>query len=351
MQEFRRILVVRTDRIGDVILTLPMLELLRRKFPSAHIAMLVRYYTKDLVDDNKNLDEIILYDDGETLVPFFTLTSILRRKKFDVAFVTYPRFRLASLMWWARIPLRVGTGYRWYSFLFNKRVYVHRSVAEKHEAEYNVDLIKAVGCEVKAIPYPHLEVPQGVTDNVKARLPEFRISTDKSLIILHPGSGGSARDWSPKKFGQLGARLAKLPETQIAVTGGKGEENLVRTVAQMVGVNTPVIVDQLSLLQYAALASFAELLVANSTGPLHIAAAVGTPVIGLYPQITAMSEKRWGPFTSKKAVFVPRNKPIHCNDCLRGAIKECECMNTISVDEVFEAAKLHLQSGELSETK
>lgn len=279
------------------------------------------------------------------------MVSMLRKHKFDAAFITYPRFRLAWLMWWTWIPLRVGSGYRWYSLLFNKRVYVHRSVAEKHEAEYNVDLLKAVGCTVTTIPYPRVEISQKVVEDMRKRLPEFGISTDKTIVILHPGSGRSARDWSPKRFGELGASIAGLSDVQVLVTGGKGEEQLVRTVAAMVGVGTPTIVDQLSLLQYAALTRFASLLVANSTGPLHIAAAVGTPVVGLYPHITAMSQTRWGPYTRKKTIFVPKNKPVNCNTCLLDTNVECECMGTISVEEVFEAVKHHLHTEQPSETR
>lgn len=352
MKEFRRILVVRTDRIGDVILTLPMLEVLRKNFPQAHIAILIRQYTRELLEGNNNIDEILFYDDGNTLFPFFRMAATLRKGRFDVAFVTYPRLRLAWLIWCAGIPLRVGTGYRWYSLLFNKRVFVHRRFADRHEAEYNLDLLKAVDGEVQNVPIPHIDVLPRLTSEVRKRLSEFGISSDKTLIILHPGSGGSARNWSSEKFGALGRKLLQLPDVQVIVTGGKGEETLVQSVADMISANTPVIVNQLSLQGYAALAKLASLLVANSTGPLHIAAAVETPVIGLYSQVTSMSPTRWGPYTDRKTVFVPQGKPVDCRACVRADKRfECECMNAIRVEEVFEAARHHLASEQLSMTR
>jgi len=346
MKEFRRILVVRTDRIGDVILTLPMVEVLRKNFPHAHIAMLIRRYTRELVEGNKNIDEILFYDDGNTLRPFSRIVSILRQGKFDVAFITYPRFRLALVIWRAGIPLRVGTGYRWYSILFNKKVFVHRKTAERHEAEYNLDLLQAIGCEVVEIPIPHLEIPRHVLDSVQHRLPQYGITPGKRIVIFHPGSGGSGRDWSPAKFAALGKKLSQYSDIQVVVTGGKGEDGLVHSVATMIGVNIPSIVGQLSLKEYAALAKIASLLVANSTGPLHIAAAVGTPVIGLYSQIPAMSPRRWGPYTERKTLFVPKNKPLDCDKCTAGS--ECACMESITVDEVHEGVKHYLLTEQFS---
>lgn len=346
MREFRRILVVRTDRIGDVILTLPMLEVLRKCFPHAHIAMLIRRYTKELVDENKNIDEMLFYDNGNALHPFYQMVSALRRGKFDVAIITYPRFRLAWVIWWAGIRLRVGTGYRWYSFLFNKKVFVHRKVAERHEAEYNLDLLKAIGCEVAGVPIPRLEIPQHVSLAIQQRLAQLGIETGKRIVVLHPGSGGSGRDWSPAKFGALGRELSHYPDVQVVVTGGSGEGELVRSVADMIGVNVSMIVNQLSLKEYAALARMASLLVANSTGPLHIAAAVGTPVIGLYSQITAMRVERWGPYAERKTLFIPKDKPQDCRTCI--TTTECECMESITVDEVLDAARQYLSAEQFS---
>jgi heptosyltransferase-3 len=349
MKEFRRILVVRTDRIGDVILTLPMLELLRKQFPHAHIAMLIRHYTKDLLNENPYLDDVLLYDDENGELPFLAVAAELKKRNFDVVFITYPRFRLAMLMRWAGIPLRVGTGYRWYSFLFNKRVYVHRKVGEKHEAEYNVDLIRAMGCDVGSVPYPHLSISEETLESVKNRLAYLGLVSDKTIVLLHPGSGGSARDWKADNFGVLGKRLSALPNVQVVVTGGKGEESLVRHVAGMIGVNTPVVVNQLSLKEYGALTSFAGLLVANSTGPLHIAAATGTPVVGLYPQVTAMNAIRWGPFTAKKTILVPKDRPTNCTACICPQATECECMNSISIEEVFRACLTHLSTRQVAD--
>jgi heptosyltransferase-3 len=346
-QTFKRILIVRTDRIGDVILTLPMAEVLKQNFPHVHLTLLVRRSTAELVEGNRFVDQILFYDDGKNFVPFFHLLTLLRRQRFDVVIHTYPRIRLALITWLANIPLRVGTGYRWYSFLFNKKVYEHRKYAERHELDFNCNLLKVLGCNVDEYRAPHLDVQPLALDKVRTMIGEMGIPTNCRLVILHPGSGGSARDWSPEKFGALARKLSELPNVKVLLTGGNAENNLVAKVQLAAGVPLYSMVNALSLKEYAALASLASLFVGNSTGPLHIAAAVGTPVIGLYPQIPALSARRWGPVTEKKAVFTPKNKPPDCRRCdgVKGSV--CECMETISVEEVFDAGKRLLEMNQV----
>ncbi|MBI3765818.1 MAG: glycosyltransferase family 9 protein [Ignavibacteriales bacterium] len=340
---FQRILIVRTDRIGDVILTLPMAQVLKKHFPHAHIAMLIQQYTTELVEDNHCIDQIIYYDHADQPIPFFHLVGTLRSQRFDVVFHTHPRFRLAMMMWFARIPIRVGTGYRWYSFLFNRKIYEHRKDALYHELEYNLHLLNAIGCSAdKENVTPALRVRPDVQDKVKKLLLSVGIETSQRIVIVHPGSGQSARDWSGENFGALGMRLSKLPEVKIIITGRASEQLLIERVKSIVGESAVILSNKLSLREFGALCRLASLFIANSTGPIHIAAAVGTPVIGLYPQITPQSANRWGPYTENKTIFTPLNKPIDCKECVNGVGNLCSCMASIGVDEVFEAAMKYL---------
>jgi len=341
--QYRRILIVRTDRIGDVVLTLPVAKVLRENSPQAHIAMLIRRYTTKLVEGNRCVNQILYYDNGEQPVPFFTLASMLRIEHFDVVIHIYPRFRLALITWLAGIPVRVGTGYRWYSFLFNKKVYEHRKDATKHELQYNLNLLKVLGCDVEdKMAAPSLEVKPDAGERVKGLLEHLGVPRNSKLVILHPGSGGSAREWSAGNFGLLGKQLSQLPAVKVLITGGKGEQKKVDDVQAVAGSSAVALVDKLSLDEYAALASMSSLLIANSTGTIHIAAAVGTPVIGLYPHVAPMTVERWGPITDRKAIFAPKNKPLDCRKCIDQCLPVCECMESIAVEEVFEAAKRFL---------
>jgi len=332
-----RILIVRIDRLGDVVLTLPMLPELRKCYPDAHIAMLLRTYTGEIVIDNPYLDELIWYDDKNGLTPFGTMVATLKERQFDAVIVVYPTIRLAWLVFRARIPVRIGTGYRYYSILFNKRVYEHRKDAKKHEVEYNLRLLQELGCQVNGTPEFHIHISDLQKKEIRGIAETANIDLGRSYAIIHPGSGGSARDWSTRKFGELAERLHSEMNLQVIVTGTDSENEKVNEVVRGANRNAIPLAGKMDLRQFAALIRGAALFVSNSTGPIHVAAAMGTPVIGLYPQHTPMSAKRWGPYTSKKRVFVPA-RPLECTDCIAQNLPQCNCMDTIEVEDVFMAA-------------
>ncbi len=334
--ETKNILVVRTDRIGDVVLTLPVVDVLRKSFPVSNISFLARSYTEEILVGQEGIDEILIYDHDGKPKPFFSMLSELRRAQFDLAVVCFPRFRIALLLRLAGVRDRVGTGYRWYSFLFNKKVYEHRKTAEKHELEYNLSLLKRLGIDVSAGGKLKITIPEHATRVADGERKRLELSTDDSVAILHPGSGGSARDWSPANFSSLAIELTKSGH-RVIVTGAQGEEKLVADVIAGANGNVKSSVGRLGLKELAAFIKSADLFVSNSTGPLHIAAAVGTPVIGFYPPIRACSPERWGPVTQKKVVFVPDR--MKCELCNGGACRGSVCMDQIHVEHVIQAAR------------
>lgn len=338
MSEIKRILVVRTDRIGDLVLTLPMIDILRINYPDAHIAMMTRRYTAELAGNSKNVNDVILYDEKNGLVPFFKILGLIHRQKFDVAFVALPRMRIALLLWLAGIKYRIGSGFRLYSIFFNRRIYEHRKHSNKHELEHNLTLLKKFGCTLKKIEPPWINAPDENILTVRNKLKKSGVNENENFVIIHPGSGGSSRDWSLEKFSQLGKMIMNLPNTKVVITGSKDEKPLVQKLQSAIDFSTIDMSGKLSLLEYAALSKLAKLFIGNSTGPLHIAAAVGTPVIGFFPHIKPMTPDRWGPYTTQKKVFLPQNEPTNCNK------KNCECMESISVDEVFETVVQFLKS-------
>jgi len=306
--------------------------------------MLIRKYTEELVADDNNIDQILFYDDGKELLPFSSVIASLRNQHFDIVFHTYPRYRLALMTWLARIPVRVGTGYRWYSFFFNRKVFVHRKTAEYHELVCNLMLLNvldiATGTEDIA---PRIEVSPSLREKARKLLQSLGIKEGEKIAILHPGSGGSARDWNPLHFGELARKLEQKSGVRVIITGGKNEENVVQRAKSAAGDSAITLVDKFDLREFGALASLANVFIANSTGTLHIAAAVGTPVIGLYPQVIPLSAKRWGPYTDKKTIFSPLNKPVDCTECLKQQNNICACMETITVDQVYTAALKYLE--------
>ncbi len=335
--DLKNILVVRTDRIGDVILTLPMFPILRSRFPGAKITFLVRKYTRELVENQKEIDEVVSMEDFSSRKSFL---SFLAEKKFDAVIVGFPRLYLAISFWRTKIPLRIGSGYRWYSFLFNERVFEHRKTAEYHELEYNLHLLKPLECELPS----HCELSLQVDPMSEKRIQELfqanGINKDAEIVVLHPGSGGSARDWLAEKFGELGCMLMK-EGIQIIITGAAGEEKLCNDVATSSATGMHNFCGYFSLRDLTALYNNVNVVVANSTGPIHIAAAVGTPVVGFYPPIRECSPERWGPYTEKKKIFVPDKDD--CSFCKGSKCKGSECMNQISTSEAKHAVLALIQ--------
>ena len=307
--------------------------------------MLLRRYTGEIVEGNPYCDEIIWYDGPARPQPFLQMVGIIRRHRFDAVVVVHPRLRLALLMAFAGIPLRIGTGFRFYSFLFNRRVYEHRKEAARHELEYNLHLLSPLSCPV---PEEIQQADFGVVvraeedERAAALLAESGISAGESFVVLHPGSGGSAREWPDRNFAALAMRFGT---ERVVLTGSPGEESRVEAIVALTGGMAVSLAGRSSVKVLAALLRRADLCIAHSTGPLHLAVAVGTPVVGIYPQLIPMSPRRWGPYSARSRVVVPR-KPVDCSECSGAKRHRCSCMESITVDEVYDAAKELLSAGE-----
>ncbi len=340
MEKPKKFLIVRTDRIGDLVLTLPLADVIKKYFPNSYVAMLVRNYTSELSINYKSIDETLIYDSNSKQTSFFQLLKLLKSYKFDVAISAFPRFRVSLLLYFAKIPIRIGSAYRFYSFLFNKRVKEHRKYAKKHELEYNLNLLKPLGIELYQIKSPWLIPNPDHLISVSEKLNKLGINKEDKIVIVHPGTGGSTRTWSIYNFALLCKKLSQVDKVKIILTGSQREKEQISKLQSEIGTFRIQMMCDLTLMEYVALTKLADVFVGNSTGPLHISAATGTAVVGLYPQIPVLSAKRWGPYTEKCKILTPINKPLNCKKCKNS--EECECMNSITVDEVFEAVKFFL---------
>ena len=298
-------MIIRTDRMGDVILSTPVLTAVKKKYPQAKTTMLVSGYTVDVVSGHPDLDHVMVDDpEGEHkgFRGLLKLAKSLRTARFDAVLVLHPTSRLAWLCFLAGIPLRVGTGYRAYSILFNRRVFQHRKKSGRHELELNLDLAQAIGAPLKEIEFK-FHIPQESSVRIDQWLTEQNLN-GKHFIVLHPGSGGSALDWPLEYFGDLANQLQKKHGLPVVVTGSGKEAPLIDELSKL----APKIIradGQFSIKELAALLKKADVMLANSTGPLHLAVAVGTRVVGLYCTLPACHPDRWGPYSSTATVLTP----------------------------------------------
>ncbi len=328
----KNMLIVRNDRIGDVVLSLPLAGLIKKHYPDCKITFLLRNYTKDIANGHPNIDKVIILKEDNGRIPVWKNVNQLKKGSFDASIIVYPTFITALIIYLARVKFRVGSGYRWYSFLFNKKVFEHRKYAEKHELEYNVNLLKVFGIEesisTKNVLYD-IHINKTSMEKVDKILTDSGVEFEKKIIIVHPGSGGSAIDLPIEKFSVLVNNLSLLDEANIIITGNEDEKNICSTISA--NTNAIDLSGKFNLSEIICLISLSEIFISNSTGPIHIAAALGISTVGFYPKIRACSPERWGPYTQNKVIFTPE---IECNDCTREQCERLNCMNSIDIENV-----------------
>jgi heptosyltransferase-3 len=291
------ILIVRNDRLGDLILALPTVTALCRRYPDARLAVVASPATADLFALYPERVECWADDDAHL--------ERLHRDRPDAALFLYPDRRWARAASKARVPERIGTAYRLWAWRFNRRVRVHRRESLRHEAELNLMVARPLLGEAACEP-PELRVP-GALDRraadllakVAGRPPE------EPFVVVHPGSSGSAWNWPPDCFAAAVAELTKL-KIPTVVTGGPHEAALCAQVAAHPG---QVLAGHTDLPLLGAVLARARLCVAGSTGPLHLAAALGRSVVGLYSPLPSQSPRRWGPLGVGHRIFVPPHEP------------------------------------------
>ena len=333
----RRFLLVRTDRIGDVILSMPVATAIKQTVPGVYVALLCRQETAVIGERNPDVDEVITIDTPEgRRRSFFELVDIVRSGSFDCALIIHPTFAIALAIAKAGISVRVGTGYRWYSYLFSECHYEHRKKSVKHEADYNLGLLQALHFPPVS-PVFRFVIQDEDRQNASAALTEIGIGDDEPFCVVHPGSGGSAMDWPLKYYAaacDLFIRRLNLP---VVVSWGSHERELAEKVQQQTSGDVRMLPGILSLPALAALLHRASFLLAPSTGILHLSNTVGTPVIGLYPPIPHESPTRWGPYGNTAAALVPKIED--CPTCSGTKCRNLRCMELITPEMVLDTAQ------------
>lgn len=283
----RRLLVVRNDRLGDVILTLPAIAALRATYPDAWLGFMVHPGVAPLVRHVPAVDEIVL-DPGD--LPGAQQRIAAFRPDLIVCISRGSRIPWAARK--AEVPARIGTGYRVYSRLFDRRVEERRRGAGLHEAELALSFAHRAGAPEGDADFP-IRVPQEAADSARNWLALHGI--DGPFVVLHPGSGGSCPSWPVGHHIQM-ATLLEGQGRRVVFSIGPGEDHVtaalddehprIRRLPRFDG----------GLLALAALTSIATLVVASSTGPTHVAAALGTPVLAFHAPWPTCSASRWGPY-------------------------------------------------------
>ena len=317
-----KIIISRTDNLGDVALTLPLAGFLKERFPEATIYFVGKGYTQPLIQCCQAVDYFL---DKAALV---ANPASLQAIQADAIVFVFPDKEMARLAHQAKIPLRIGTSHRWWHWWYaNRLVNFSRKKSDLHEAQLNFKLLQPLGIqEIPALPalprWYHFKAP-----DLPAEIAEW-LSPTKKNVILHPKSKGSGREWHLDKYYQL---AAQNPQYQFFITGVEQEGAWIH--AQKPEIFTlPHVRDctgKLDLQQLIALIARADALVASGTGPVHIAAALGIRTIGIFPPIKPIHPARWQPIGTDAHVLVLDKK---CQDCRKTL--PCLCVEAIEVSAV-----------------
>jgi len=300
--------------------------------------VLVAPHARDIVDLNPHLNGLFVLDKKGRHKGFWGMVRLVRELKnhrFDTAVVLHGTKRVHLALALAGIPQRIGYDRKWGIFL-TKRLKDVKVSGEKHESEYSLDLLRALGLSVEN---GRVYMPTTYESELRMErfLKERGISEKDRLIAIHPGSSSPSKRWMSDRFAQLADRLQESNYKVILVAG---PDDVATGRAVIQAMKRPAIdaCGKTTLRDLASLFKKVELLISNDSGPVHVAVGVGTPVVAIFGRSQpGLSQKRWKPLGEMDVVL---QKDVGCPICLADDCQiNFECLRALSVEEVFEAAQ------------
>lgn len=339
MNEFKNILIVRTDRIGDVVLTVPAIRAIRKKFPDARLTVLLSPLTVDLLDGLSLIDEILVDERRgmhQGFWGFLQLIRQLRQKKFDLAVIYHTKKRTNLACFLANIPYRLGYKNNKHGGLLNHPVEDVRPVGNKHEAQYCLDLLDNIGIQSNDLT---LEIAKQESSNrwIVDFLKSRGIDSCEGMIVLHPAASDPAKQWPKESFAELVNEMHRQKQTlKFVIIGTKENRSLARDIQNKTDVEILDITGMLSLSQLVSLLARTAILISNDSGPVHIAAALGIPVVSIFTRNQpGINPQRWQPLGKNgRVVSVPINDRVSFK---KAREYDPKSMDSIPVSQVLEA--------------
>ncbi len=341
--KFQKLLITRTDRIGDVILSTPVFSAVKKQYPDVHITAMVLKETAPIVRGNPWIDEVIIFDkkgEHKSWLKTYSLGLNLRKEKFDAVIHLHPTNRVNVISWAAQIPVRIGYrvlrgGHGKNDFLLTHKIPEQKWQGKKHEAEYNFDLLKLM-----QVPQPerlvfHFPLQKQDQEDLMKLMP--RKLTDH-YAVFHPSASCVSKRWPEERLAVVADRMsAQYGILPIIIGEGEGVAHA-EAMQKHMKEESLNLSGKLSLGMLGWLLKGARLLVSNDSGPVHLAAALETPVVSIFGRNQpGLSPTRWRP-ASEKSTFI--HKDVGCTVCLA---HKCEinfkCLTEILVEDVMEVVK------------
>jgi lipopolysaccharide heptosyltransferase II len=321
-EHIERILVIKLRAIGDVLLSTIVLDSLRHAFPTAQIDFLTERSSREVVEGNRLLDSVIVFDAKSQ--SGLSLIREVRRRRYDLVIDLFGNPRSALVTYFSGARYRVGYRFKWRQYCYN--VVIEPRGGEVHNTQFNLDALRAIGVPIQdeSVVFPIDDVSEEFAERF------FREVKGTLVVALNPGGGWYTKRW--QKFAELGDVLVEKHNTTIVLLWGPGEQTTAEAIQQKMK-HAAMLIPRTSLKQLAAILKRCTALVTNDSGPMHIAAAVGTPVVAIFGPT---NPKLQGPVGDYHIVV--RNERI---DCLGCNLTKCPignpCMEELSVADVAHA--------------
>ena len=329
MQTIDRILISRLRFMGDVILTTPLLHIVRNLYPQAHITYLAETPYHTLLQNHPDVDRLLTFRRSSQLDQIKILFTLLN-EPFDLAIDLFGNPRSGLQCFLSGASIRIGG-----DFKIRRRFYTHRIQDDgqrKTAIDFHLQYLQPLGPISQPAVAPYIVVTEMERKWAAAFLEEQGRNRKKKLVGIHPGATWPAKMWLADRFAATASQLTADPNIQLLFTSGPGEIDRVQSIRST--VNTPTLLaSDLSLRQLAAVLQQVDVFVSNDCGPLHLAPAVNTRVVGIFgpgePDI-------WFPYDPKQGHRLVYHQ-IDCSQCHRDVCEKMDCMKAISVDQVVDA--------------
>jgi len=339
------VLCVRLDTLGDVLMTTPAIRALRESRPGRRITLLTSPAGVNIARLVPEIDDVMVYeapwmkataprrDSG----PEYAMVNRLQQAGFDAAviFTVYSQNPLPSAMfcYLADIPLRLAhCRENPYQLLTDWILEPEPDKLQRHEVQRQLDLAASVGCRTRD-PRMSLRIPSGAGDRVAEMLEEAGVNLAQPWVAVHPGASAASRCYPPEGFADSARQLTGKHGVQIVFTGSRGERGLVERIRREMDAISFSMAGRLDLGELAALLDRAPLLISNNTGPVHMAAALGTPIVDLY----ALTNPQHMPWMVPSRVLF---HDVSCKYCYKSVCPEGHhhCLRLVRPEEVVDAA-------------
>jgi heptosyltransferase-2 len=328
-----------TNWIGDAMMSLPAIEALHARFPNAEIVLVSKPWVNEIYTNHPAISRQIVYDaEGEHRGTrgFWKLAQRLRAERFDAAILFQNAFQAAWMAWCARIPLRIGYARDGRSWLLNEAVEAPPPAAYGHQAFYYLQLLYRCGLidDPEGPPEVRLHLAESEQRWAVNQLQAVGLAGPRFLVGISPGATfGGAKRWLTNRYAELADRLVDGLGADVVIFGSRAERRLAEAMAQAMEHTSVLVAGKTTLREFMALMAKCHLVITNDSGSMHLAAALGLPLLAIFG---STDERATGPMTLRARVI---KHPVECSPC---GLRECpidfRCMNGLSVDEVYSAA-------------